>query len=278
MATITITFGDQAENHVGMEKLGNLAESGYSAEELEKFYDKYSKTIQCELIELNDVLPKSITNAERANVLILRQGVKHLLNNQENCTNELRRQLEALSWDTKAKMYGRIVNKHARHNLCFAEYAQEPDYEAGKGRVVDFDQVPLLEQFRDRLVDFFGERVRSIVAEGNLYYDTSKCGIGYHGDAERKIVIALRLGASIPLHYHWFHQGDPVGSTMQLMLYHGDVYLMSEKATGFDWKRKKQPTLRHAAGCKKFLTLPVGSSNKKPKTTTKVAKKQKKSE
>jgi hypothetical protein len=31
---------------------------------------------------------------------------------------------------------------------------------------------------------------------------------------------------------------------------------MSEKAVGQDWKKKKICTLRHAAGCAKFLAIP----------------------
>jgi hypothetical protein len=30
---------------------------------------------------------------------------------------------------------------------------------------------------------------------------------------------------------------------------------MSEKAVGADWLQKVQPTLRHAAGCAKFLKI-----------------------
>lgn len=30
---------------------------------------------------------------------------------------------------------------------------------------------------------------------------------------------------------------------------------MSDKAVGFDWKKKNIPTLRHAAGSKKYLTI-----------------------
>jgi hypothetical protein len=30
---------------------------------------------------------------------------------------------------------------------------------------------------------------------------------------------------------------------------------MSEKAVGTDWKRRVIPTLRHAAGCHKYLTI-----------------------
>jgi hypothetical protein len=33
------------------------------------------------------------------------------------------------------------------------------------------------------------------------------------------------------------------------------LYVMSEKATGFDWKRSSVHTLRHAAGCEKYTGL-----------------------
>ena len=52
-----------------------------------------------------------------------------------------------------------------------------------------------------------------LAAEGNYYYDVNKCGIGFHGDAERKRVIAIRLcsGKCYPLHYQWFLKGDRIG-------------------------------------------------------------------
>jgi hypothetical protein len=42
---------------------------------------------------------------------------------------------------------------------------------------------------------------------------------------------------------------------MKLVLGDGDMYVMSEKAVGFDWLKKKIPTLRHATGCDKFTVL-----------------------
>ena len=39
------------------------------------------------------------------------------------------------------------------------------------------------------------EKCTNMVAEGNYYYDLKKCGIGFHGDAERKKVVAIRVGA-----------------------------------------------------------------------------------
>jgi hypothetical protein len=41
------------------------------------------------------------------------------------------------------------------------------------------------------------------------------------------------------------------------MLNHGDIYIMSDKAVGYDWKKRKIPTLRHAAGCKKFFNIKI---------------------
>ena len=150
-------------------------------------------------------------------------------------------------------MYGRVVNKTARHNLCFDNTAQEPDYEKGKGRIIAYSQVPLLLNIRNSLLDYLGDKARDLTIESNLYYDITKCGIGFHGDSERMRVFGVRLGATIPLHYQWFIKNKSIGERIKLSLNHGDCYVMSEKATGNDWKLRNTPTLRHAAGCSKFL-------------------------
>lgn len=44
-------------------------------------------------------------------------------------------------------------------------------------------------------------------------------------------------------------------SGVKLNLHNGDMYIMSEKATGNDWKKRNTPTLRHSAGASKFRKL-----------------------
>lgn len=39
----------------------------------------------------------------------------------------------------------------------------------------------------------------------------------------------------------------------EVILNNGDIYIMSEKAVGTDWKKKNTLTLRHAAGAPKYL-------------------------
>ncbi len=96
-----------------------------------------------------------------------------------------------------------------------------------------------------------------MAAEGNHYFDVNKCGIGFHGDAERKKVVAIRLcaGKCQPLHYQWFKNGKPIGKRAIIELGDRDFYVMSDKAVGWDWKKKLIPTLRHATGSEKFTKI-----------------------
>jgi hypothetical protein len=170
-------------------------------------------------------------------------------------TEQLLAEQRGLVFDKKALFRGKVKNKRARWNLCFAEESQEPAYEEGKGRVIAFADVEMTRAARRGLPQFFGEKARDLVAEGNYYYDARKCGIGFHGDTERKLVIALRLGDSIPLHFQWFHHWRAEGVRVELELNQGDLYAMSEKAVGADWKSPSIPTIRHAAGAEQYLTL-----------------------
>lgn len=70
----------------------------------------------------------------------------------------------------------------------------------------------------------------------------------------------------MPLHYQWYYKGAPVGDRVKLMIGEGDMYIMSTKASGFDWKKKNILTIRHAAGT-------VRVEDEKPKSKTKTAAK-----
>ncbi len=149
-------------------------------------------------------------------------------------------------------MYGRVVNKKARWNLCFhATEGHGPDYAMGKGRVVALTEVPRTASFVESLPTRFGPKAVGLQGEGNYYYDARTCGIGWHGDTERRKVVALRLGgagAEMPICYRWYHHGEAQGDVISVPLRGGDLYVMSEKAVGADWRMPSKWTLRHATG------------------------------
>lgn len=252
--TITLTFGESAENHKGMQVLGNIASKGITPAELAIIKSKYeSLGFQCHTYDLTQIpilaaetSSKPSLNFEPAQLLVIKGVI----------TNSTAVYQEQLSFprDTKALMYGRVVNKRARHNLCFSDFDQEPDYAAGKGRVINFTHTPLLSAIRNNLPKITTlPQLAGLQCEANYYYDTSKTYIGWHGDSERRIVVGVRLGATFPLHYQWYHKGVPISQVYTISLDNGDMYVMSDKATGNDWKHSSRPTLRHAAGDLKWI-------------------------
>ena len=99
-------------------------------------------------------------------------------------------------------------------------------------------------------------KVEINVVEGNRYYNLKNTGIGFHGDTERVVVICISIGCdNYPMRWQWFKDGMPVGESIDITLNCGDVYIMSEKAVGADWKLRSIYTLRHAAGAKKYTGL-----------------------
>ena len=239
--TITLTLGDQAENHKGMQVIGESLSRGLTITELKEIQDIFDD-YDSELILLHEEAHHSEELPEAA-ILVIRKGVEFFCS-----ADDLLEEQRGLEPDKKAFMYGRVVNKHARHNLCFADTAQEPDYENGKGTIIAFDSVPITKMLRDGC-NLLLESILpvSLVMEGNYYYDITSCHISWHGDFERKIVIAARLGATFPLYYQWYLKGEKIGDRIDLSLNHSDLYIMSAKAVGTDWKKRLIPTLRHAA-------------------------------
>lgn len=256
--TITLTFGDCAENHVGMQQLGERTDNGFSIKELEEIRDKCVKDgIECEYYNLNDYVD---VECENASFLIIRKGVDYILKDINKTNVDLYMEQNSLKPDKKYfdVRRNKVLNKNARYNLCFSEIKQEADYENKKGKIVGYDEVLLTKYVKEHLKYFFNNKsMENLECEGNYYYDIKKCGIGFHGDAERKKVVGLRLGLSMAFHFNWFHNSKPIGKRVETILNSGDMYIMSEKATGFDWKKRSKITLRHAAGCKKFLTIKV---------------------
>lgn len=247
----TLTFGDRAENHKGMQIIGASAEHGFTNTDLltaQQWFVGHGHT--CHIYDITSLLPDTHRSyATPAYLLVAYGGLSAIIDPQL-----LYQEQQGLAKDTQALMYGQVRNKHARHNLCFADHAQTANYQAGQGTVVAFNTVPYLNHVRAAWSDVMGEAGANLYAEGNYYHDISKCGIGYHGDSERKKVVAVRLGAHIPLCYQWYYQNNPVGERGTVNLGNGDVYIMSDKAVGYDWKKKNTLTLRHAAGADNYIT------------------------
>ena len=177
----TLTLGDRAENHAGMQTIGDAAESGLSAETLRDI-----SAMPAIVYDLKDDLPLAKrAKAAEAVVLVFKKGVDRLaqLTGKTLSADGILKELKACQYDKKALMgrgAGRKVkNKRARWNNCFGDEPQQPDYEAGKGTIVAFRDVPQISGLRTALPQLLGEKVENLVAETNYYYEAGSTYIGW---------------------------------------------------------------------------------------------------
>jgi alkylated DNA repair dioxygenase AlkB len=259
--TFTLTFCESGENHKGMQTIGEIAGSGFSIRDIRKAKEWFkNKEIKCDIYRLHNLLDENI-EVRKAYLFVAKNGVSVL---SSRASDELFEEQDNLKKDKHAKMYGRVVSKKARHNLCFADISQEPDYGNGNGTIVNFSDVPFMAQIRQNLPEAFGEKAKDLICEGNYYYDVKKCYIGFHGDTERKRVIGVRLGADFPLHYQWYQNSKAIGDPLEIILEHGDVYCMSSKAVGWDYAEQcphSSPRGRNSLKIKKYLYINISGAN-----------------
>ena len=258
MERYAITFGEVAIIHTGSTELGTRNEYGFTIEELVEIKNRLNlkKENACELIDLSQQLPEEIKEKNKAAVLVIRNGVNILLD-RKKAANKMLKEQQGLEYDKKyyESRFSKTLNKRARYNIVFGEENIEPSEDFKIFSVKSFNDLKYLKKLRRRLKTYFGEKAKKLNAEGNYYFH-DKSGIGFHGDAERKIVICVSLGNSSTLRYCWRKPGASTlfGKEIDIKLEHGDIYIMSEKATGYDWKMRSKYRLVHAAGHIKYLT------------------------
>jgi len=251
MKRYAITFGDVAIVHVGSTELGKRRSNGYSIDDLIKIHQNISNS---EIYYLHDKLPEKYKNENQAAVLVIRNAAELFLG--INGADKLLQEQNNINYDKKYFDYRRnkTLNKRARYNIVFGknEVLHSNDYKTFS--VKAFQNLPFLNQIKTRMHNFLGDKANNLNAEGNYYYE-QKSGIGFHGDAERKIVICLSLGDKSTLRYAWRLPGtsEHYGNPIDINVEHGDMYIMSEKATGYDWRLRSKARVVHAAGSDKYI-------------------------
>ncbi len=250
-----ITFGEVSILHVGGTEIGNCRrDHGYSVNELKEISKKFGT--YSELINLSDKLPEILRKDNEAAVLVIRNGANILMKDKWGKNKLFMEQQMSVVyddkyWDTRRS---KTLNKGARKNTTFGQkdISHSDDYKVYTTN--SFDRLKCLKIIKDQLPRYFGERANYLSAEGNWYFK-DKSGIGFHGDTERKIVICLSLGTSSILRYCWRLPGtsEKHGKQIDITINHGDIYIMSEKATGYDWKYRSKVRVVHAAGHSKYI-------------------------
>ena len=290
MERFSLTCAPGGENNRGMEIIGRMPikGEGFTAQDIEglgpyfnklMLYGMTAHVLDLNALSLDEYIDNGLEDEDQARVLILRNWARVM---GKKWDIKVFKELASRRWDAEyldpnkyrteivdgkeVKVRGKRMNKRARTNLCFvADREQEPAVFEGKGSIYDLKKMECLnkgvellkKQIADGLIEIGSKtKVEINVVEGNRYYDLKNTGIGFHGDTERVVVICISIGCdNYPMRWQWFKDGMPVGKPIDISLNCGDVYIMSEKAVGADWKKKSKYTLRHSAGAKKYTSL-----------------------
>jgi hypothetical protein len=255
--TYSLTVGNGGENHTGMEFIGSRRKKGegwnlerlqHAKGILEDMFD-----LDVEIYNLNELLDgveiEEKLQPEQAYFML----VKNFL--APKVHKKYLQELESYEWDAKYfdTRRQKVLNKHARTNVCYGSNSRNADFENKKGTIIGYDKSPLVYRLKQVVESLMQDK--DLIVEGNKYINVKKNGIGPHGDTERVIVACLRVGEDMPMKYGWFHKSNVVGKTLTVNVPGGSLYFMSEKAVGADWKSRSKYTLRHAAGAAKYLKM-----------------------
>ena len=265
------TFSGVVENHVGMQKVGKIRDAFTSADlvVLSNWFN--ARGALAHIIDLKDDIPKDFRSTfNSGHVLMIRQGV-HALGVDPV---DLFAEFKGARPDTKYfdQRRQRVLNKNARYNFNVGEEAQEANYPEGKGTIHPFGQMPVLAQVRAKIGEIVSpqdhpalfSKLSGLLAEANVYH-SEKSGIGFHGDAERNIVLGANMGESRRLEFQGFLDNFPVGNRRVFRIKHGDMYAMGDTATGHNWSASqyRTPHYRHRAGYDGWLDADEKANQKK---------------
>ena len=255
--TWSLTVGNGGENHTGMEFLGNLRKKGQGWDLDRLLYAKgilenvFGKTVN--LYNLNKECLEGVNipgnHPKDAYLMVVRGFLTpevHEAFKVEMKSYEWDRKY----WDTRRQ---KVLNKLARANVCYGKEGRAANYAEGKGTIIGFDQSPLVGKLLQSVELLMKDQ--DLIVEGNQYDNVSKNGIGPHGDTERVCVACLRVGESMPMKFGMFWDCKVRGKPFETIINGGDLYFMSEKAVGAEWKCRSKWIWRHCAGAPKYLKM-----------------------
>ena len=255
------TVSPTAEHHAGMRIAGNLDHTPISGETattiFEWFLSQGYEARNFNLAELSGV-------DHCGGVLHIKNGAAAFCDVDQMWSTFESLPMDSQYLDTRT---GKVKNKHKRSNVNAGEEAEEANINEGIGTTVAFSSTPELKKVIQGLKQF-GPDFQTLLAEGNYYHTPTKCGIGFHGDTERRWAMGVTMGKSRIIEFQAFVRSFPEGPPIRLTLDHGDIYLMYENGCGWDWKRTPKigelpsgcprrqyhaPHFRHRAGDEGFL-------------------------
>lgn len=261
--TVNLVISESGHNY-GVHLKNDTTDNGYTLDDLMGICRTYSQepyNARFSLYMLHEYatdVPSGCPDVDEAYVLVWR----NYLNRQD--ATDLYKEQVALPWDTKYYDWKRnkVLHQHSRKNLRFGEDEQKPEYENGKETIIPFRSVPCLQTLRNRINKTFDRGIYDMNIQSHRFYDPEYTGIGWHGNEGMCKQIGLCLGINTTMKFRWWYDWHSFGKTVEIPLQNGDLYIVSKKAVGSDWRKRKIATLRNSIGSEKFTKVKMPKLNR----------------
>lgn len=256
--SFSIMFEDKIEGYK-TETIGQTSQFGFSNQDL--FNLKQSFPDNTELINLKEMLPPILHEFPDVYILVLKNHFGDLSNdllnvcvNPENSSNN---EITGICWDkfkvrTNKNCDKLLVQMKDKYRLIFNDLQDgykknfQPEYQTST--IYNYQRIPSLNQIKqylDRVFNF------NSVIEGYCYYDINESFTPFHRDRDRRKLLLLRLGKSLPVNFRWYHGTIHCSAIFSLNLNHGDLLIMSDSVNGFGKDGTTKLYLKYSEGLHK---------------------------
>lgn len=189
-------------------------QDGFSISELESLKCHFEALgFVSELISLNTALPiYDNRRTEDASILVIRQFE----------VNDVYDELTTLEWEKTMVKRQKTLNRQDHF-------------------LINLTDVDVLKEIKKTF-----EKLVGTVNVNGQYYFNDKAGHKYQGYNGKRI--HLHLNDDIRVYFQWYVNRDKIQEPIEVTIHHNDLYILSDKAAGFDCKQKNIPVIKHAVG------------------------------
>lgn len=253
MSSIRLLFSDVVSHGSGMEQFGIPVSSGFSNNELFLM----SSILPPEKIELHNLksfLPQTFYDIPDIFILVMKgffinesNELIKILSSHEGSDNN--GYITGVNWDTQRFYNNKIVDNKLSHKLVFYDLNENYKYPSSldqkRGTIYNYKKISVLNNLQKLLSSTMGA---GIGIEADLFYNLQECYIPMYQERIKRKNIGLILGSDFPLHFCWYHNQQQCSDFYTINLKHGDLYIMSDHAAGYQKESKTKLFLKHGMG------------------------------
>lgn len=256
-SSIHLMFCDIANHGDKMQNVGLICDSGFTNENL-SLYQKNLGSDIATIYNVKDCLPRTLMEIPDCYVLVIKDYFEDYVDDlwETLMTNEASQgtKITGVNWDSTRIKDGKIINNNLGYKLIFTDLRGSWKYPFSpydnRGTVYNSNFLPSLSHIQTTLQAQLGYLP---VVDGTLYYNTDECFTPLHQVKDRKKLVGLGLGETVPLQFKWFHSNIPCSETMSIPIDHGDLYIISQAAAGIHKEKQTKLFLKYGVGNNKAL-------------------------